>query len=181
MRVGGGWPSNIKGVSVIFMDGDRKYRQSGYQDSNRDRQQSNGRDDRPRPQGPKPSIDITGPRLPRMVQATAASRCFSCATPLQVGIDFKGNCPKCGADLHSCKQCTHFESSTRFQCLKPIPERIAVKDKANECTMFSPRVTVARDSTPPPAPSQSSSSMGGSSQPQNSSSAKAMFDQLFKK
>lgn len=161
------------------MDDDRKYRQNGYQDSSRDRQQSNGREDRPRHQGPKPSIDITGPRLPRMVQATSASRCFSCATPLPAGIDFKGNCPKCGADLHSCKQCSHFESSTRFQCLKPIPERIAVKDKANECAMFSPRFSVARDSAPPAPPGQSSSA--STNQPRSSSNARAMFDQLFKK
>ena len=161
------------------MDGDRKYRQSGYQDSNRDRQPNNGRDDRPRPQGPRPSIDITGPRLPRMVQATAASRCFSCATPLQAGTDFTGNCPKCGANLHSCRQCSHFESSTRFQCLKPIPERIAIKDKANECTFFSPRFSVARDSAPPAPPSQSSSA--SSNQQRSSTDARAMFDNLFKK
>ncbi len=50
--------------------------------------------------------------------------------------------------LHCCKQCAHFEPSTRFQCLKPIPARIAVKDQANECELFSPRVTVARDAAP---------------------------------
>src|SRR5882724_11265366 len=135
------------------MDGDRKYSQRGYQDRDRDRN-SNGnghsredrsRDDRPKPQGPRPSIDVTGPRLPRLVQSVTASRCFSCATTLPLGTDFKGNCPKCNAALHCCKQCAHFEPSTRFQCLKPIPVRIPVKDQANECELFSPRVTVARE------------------------------------
>src|SRR5215467_9116623 len=134
------------------MEGDRKYRQRGYQDSSRPDFSGNGgpgREDRPRPQGPRPPIDITGPRLPRMVQAVTAARCFNCATALPEGVDFRGNCPKCGVALHCCKQCAHFEPSTRFQCLKPIPVRIAIKDQANECALFKPRVTVARDATQP--------------------------------
>src|SRR4051794_12087324 len=132
------------------MDSDRKYRQPGYMNSDRDSKPRN--DDRPRPNGPRPPIDITGPRLPRLVQAVTASRCFSCSTTLPGSIDFDGKCPKCNADLHCCKQCSHFEPSTRFQCLKPIPVRIPLKDKANDCSLFSPRLTVARDapaSAPP--------------------------------
>src|SRR5215469_7272992 len=113
------------------MDSDRKYRQHGYMDSDRD---SKGPpEERPKPQGPRPPIDVTGPRLPRLVQHVAASRCFNCATTLPPGTDFNGACPKCNAELHCCKQCSHFEPSTRFQCLKPIPVRIASKDKTNEC------------------------------------------------
>lgn len=126
------------------MDGDRKYKQSGYNESGNST--GNGNQQKPRqPQGPRPSIDITGPRLPRLVQSVTASRCYSCATTLPADVDFKGACPKCNADLHCCKQCSHFEPSTRFQCLKPIPVRIVGKDVANECEMFSARVTVARD------------------------------------
>lgn len=126
------------------MDGERKYKQSGYNESGN--HHGNGNQQKPRqPQGPRPSIDITGPRLPRLVQSVTASRCYNCATTLPAGIDFKGTCPKCNAALHCCKQCSHFEPSTRFQCLKPIPIRIAGKDVPNECEMFSPRVTVARD------------------------------------
>ncbi|HPQ16546.1 MAG TPA: hypothetical protein PLP04_15040, partial [Bryobacteraceae bacterium] len=127
------------------MDNDRKYRQRGYMESDREAQ-SRRSAERPR-LGPRPPIDITGPRLPRLVQTVVASRCYNCATTLPAGTDFKGTCPKCNAALHCCKQCAHFEPSTRFQCLKPIPARIAVKDQANECTWFSPRVAVARDAT----------------------------------
>jgi hypothetical protein len=172
------------------MDGDRKYKQRGYQESDRDRN-SNGNgharhDDRPRPQGPRPSIDITGPRLPRLVQAVTASRCFNCATTLPAGTDFKGNCPKCGTALHCCKQCSHFEPSTRFQCLKPIPVRIAVKDQANECELFSPRVTVAREMTQSqqaPAPARGSGPMGVplAQEVRRPSDTRAAFDNLFKK
>lgn len=156
------------------MDSDRKYRQRGYQDSEREVT----RPDRPRPQGPKPPIDVTGPRLPRLVQAVTASRCYNCATTL-IDVDYRGNCPKCGAALHCCKQCAHFEPSTRFQCLKPIPVRIPSKDQANQCELFKPRVTVAREAT------QAQPSSNGVSprvpEPTSPSNARAAFDNLFKK
>jgi len=164
------------------MDSDRKYRQNGYMDS--DRENRNYREDRPKPNGPRPPLDVTGPRLPRLVQHVAASRCFNCATALPPGTDFSGNCPKCNAELHCCKQCTFFEPSTRFQCMKPIPVRIAVKDKANECALFKPRVTVARDGTSNSAAAPASpppSLNAGPPAPRNADDARNAFDRLFKK
>jgi len=146
-------------------------------DSDRERDRPNG--DRPRPSGPRPPLDVTGPRLPRLVQAVVASRCYNCATALPAGVDFKGNCPKCNCPLHCCKQCAHFEPSTRFQCLKPVPARVPYKDQANECELFEPRVTVARDSTPPAAPL-----IGPAAkipEIRKPSDARAAFDSLFKK
>lgn len=160
------------------MDSDRKYRQNGYMDSERDTKPF--REDRPKPQGPRLPIDVTGPRLPRLVQHVAASRCFNCSTALPADFAFAGTCPKCNSDLHVCKQCTHFEPSTRFQCTKPIPVRIPLKDKANECTLFAARVTVAREGTnnglsaPPPTPM-------GPPAPRNPEDARNAFDRLFKK
>lgn len=162
------------------MDGDRKYKQRGYMDS----YTGESKTDRPKPPGPRPPIDVTGPRLPRLVQAVTAARCFNCSATLPADIDFRGTCPKCNAELHCCKQCAHFEPSTRFQCLKPIPVRIAVKDKTNECSLFSPRVTVARD--------VSSSGAGGNAipkdrpapvieTPRSPNDARLAFDRLFKK
>jgi hypothetical protein len=96
-------------------------------------------------------------------------------------VDFKGICPKCSSPLHCCKQCAHFEPSTRFQCLKPIPARIAYKDRTNECELFKPRVTVARD-----APNTANHLNGNNAgpkvyEPKNSSDARTAFDNLFKK
>ena len=171
------------------MEGDRKYRQRGYNDSDRPHSEngtfrSDRTDDRPRPQGPRQPLDITGPRLPRMVQAVTASRCYNCSTLLIEGFDFRAPCPKCGAALHCCKQCAHFEPSTRFQCLKPITVRIAVKDQANECGLFNPRVTVARDVTHPSSPIGPAAGNGGGAgmpEPRNASDARAAFDSLFRK
>jgi len=66
--------------------------------------------------------------------------------------------------------------------MKPIPVRIAVKDKNNDCSLFTPRVTVARDGTngasaPPPSPAVSN----GPAAPRNADDARSAFDKLFKK
>lgn len=162
------------------MDGDRKYKQRGYQES---AYEPNGnREDRQKPRGPRPPIDVTGPRLPRLVESVTASRCYNCSFPLPVDTDFSLNCPKCGVALHCCKQCSFFEPSTRFQCTKPIPVRVAGKDTANECAFFRARVTVARDSAPP-------SGMAGRpgadrppvEAPKTAADARIAFDNLFKK
>ncbi len=166
------------------MDEDRKYRQRGYQDSGSPAGTGERREgSRSRAPRAKLPLDVTGPRLPRLVESVAASRCFNCATTLPENTDFSGLCPKCGAALHCCKQCAYFEPSARFQCRKPIPERIAMKDQANECEWFSPRVTVARDVKPPaPAPfSPRNGSRLDEPAPRTSSDARAAFDSLFKK
>ena len=157
------------------MDDDRKYKQRGYLDTDRDRGDRRG--DRPKPVGPRPPLDVTGPRLPRLLQNVVAARCFNCSTTLPADIDWRGKCPKCGAALHCCKQCAHFEPSTRFQCLKPIQVRIAVKDQANECELFKPRVTVARDA----APSNGNTTVASVATPRSPNDARAAFDNLFKK
>src|SRR2546423_3364510 len=135
----------------------------------------------PRQRGPRPPLDVTGPRLPRLVQAVTAARCYSCSTTLSSGIDFTGTCPKCNAELHCCKQCSHFEPSTRFQCLKPIPVRIPLKAKANDCTLFSRRVTVARDAPAGIQPTFRDRLPQVPDSPRNQSDARNAFDRLFKK
>jgi hypothetical protein len=164
------------------MDSDRKYRQPGYGDSG-PRPNGNGNSNgfKPKPTGPRPPLDITGPRLPRLVQAVTASRCYSCSTTLPPGTVFDGPCPKCGTALHCCKQCSHFEPSTRFQCTKPVPVRIAAKDQANDCALFSPRVTVAREVTNSQASGGRPATGLNTSPPRSASDARDAFDRLFKK
>jgi len=53
-------------------------------------------------------------------------------------IGFAAVCRKCGGDLHACSQCVHFDTSARFECTEPIPERIPSKQLRNECTFYSP-------------------------------------------
>ena len=165
------------------MDSDRKYRQNGYYDSSASSSNGNGNNGgpRPKPSGPRPPIDVTGPRLPRLVQAVTASRCYNCSTTLPPDTMFQGSCPKCGVALHCCKQCSHFEPSTRFQCNKPIPLRIPIKDQANLCTLFSPRVTVAREASSAQTPGGRPAPGLNTPPPRNANDARDAFDRLFKK
>src|SRR5256712_5892142 len=115
---------------------DRKYRQRGYQD----------RSDETARQKPaeKPARkdDTFGPRAIQMPGTRTVSRCSQCGTLLESLSEPVGQCPKCGFELHSCKQCTYFDTSSRFECTQPIPERIPRKDQRNDCSFYSIRMMV---------------------------------------
>ena len=81
-------------------------------------------------------------------------------------------CPKCGFELHSCRQCTYFDTSSRFECSQPIAERIPRKDERNQCTFYSMRVRVEKETSTPVAPS---------SAPSRPEDARKAFENLFKK
>jgi len=142
---------------------DRKYRQRGYQDSGTERREE--------PRGgakPAPKRDNTfGPRPVQMPGTRLVSRCAQCGTLLQSVTDSPGQCPKCGFELHSCKQCSYFDPSSRFECSQPIPERIPRKDARNECTFYSMSVRVEKETSTP-----------GSARPTD---ARQAFENLFKK
>lgn len=66
--------------------------------------------------------------------------------------------------------------------MKPIPVRIPIKDKANECSLFTPRVTVARDGTAAAASPVAAPPVNvGPAAPRNADDARNAFDKLFKK
>ncbi len=139
---------------------DRKYRQRGYQDSDRDERSSSSQGRRPPPE------NLGGPRPLSMPGRHMVMRCAGCGTLLPTGIDTSGRCPRCNYELHSCKQCANFDPASRFECSKPIPELIARKDARNQCTFYEPRMTVERETT------------STASRPLDARSA---FENLFKK
>jgi hypothetical protein len=157
---------------------ERKYKQRGYEDRDgRDRDKKRERSERP-PEPPRPKHDMLGPRTPRMVGTVTRARCSSCGAALMPGFDPTGECPRCHAALHSCKQCVHFDTGRQFECTQPVPERIAKKDAKNNCTFFEFRMTVEKDTSPVnyatnvvvPAPS-----------PSRPNDARKAFEDLFKK
>lgn len=117
---------------------DRKYRQRGYQDAGEERRKSR----------PQTRQETFGPRTPQMPAKRLVSRCARCGKVLPAGFDPRGQCAYCGFELHSCKQCSHFDTSARFECTRPILVRIAKKDSRNECAYYSPRVTLERHTSP---------------------------------
>ena len=162
---------------------DRKYRQSGYQDSGREAPKRE-------PQRPKaPRGTSEGPRLIRMPGFQEVLRCAMCGVvvPFPLDIEFESRCPKCGNDLRSCKNCRHFDTGARLECTEPIPERIGKKDVRNPCVFFVARMSVereTRDSGGGPFGGGSGGGSGGGNgtpRPSRSSDARSAFDSLFKK
>jgi hypothetical protein len=152
---------------------ERKYTQKGYQERDGERKK------REKPAGPKPRQEQMGPRTPRMVGTVMRARCSNCGTILMPGFDVNGQCPKCKFELHSCKQCVHFDTAAQFECTQPIPERIPRKDVKNECTFFEFRMTVEKDTSPVNYPSNANAAPAtNSGRPDD---ARKAFEDLFKK
>lgn len=76
-------------------------------------------------------------------------RCTTCGAALKnlSEIETDTQCPKCEADLHTCRNCVHFDTSARFECSEPVPKRVARKDKGNDCETFEARTRVEKRTT----------------------------------
>ena len=118
---------------------DRKYRQRGYMEGDRESEQ------RPKQQA-KPS-EREGPRSPRMMAFGEKVKCATCGATIPASIRIDSTCPKCKADLHTCRQCTYFDPGARFECRKPITARLANKGARNNCELFAPRTVVERETS----------------------------------
>jgi hypothetical protein len=142
---------------------DRKYRQRGYQDEPRAPRQENRpaakKEYAPRGQPPIAPKTFSMPGFREVV------RCARCGCELTAATAWSpdGTCTKCGADLHTCAQCIHFDTGATFECQQAVPVRISPKDAKNLCTLYEPRTTVERE-TKTTAPT----------------SARSAFDDLFK-
>ena len=121
---------------------DRKYRQRGYMDHDRERERE--------PQRPKPQskpVDREGPRSPRMMAFGEKVKCAACGIKAPPNITIASSCPNCKADLHTCRQCTYFDPSARFECRKTITAKIVNKNARNMCELFEPRTVVERETS----------------------------------
>jgi hypothetical protein len=146
---------------------ERKYRQRGYQDEPRDRRPES----RPEPKkeyAPRGQPPVQ-PKTFNMPGFREVIKCARCGSPLTVATAWtaQGQCARCGADLHTCAQCVHFDTSAPFECQQQIPARVSPKDARNTCQLFEPRTIVERETT-------------STTSPASVSSAKKAFDDLFK-
>jgi len=144
---------------------DRKYRHRGYQDDDRDRQPQK-KHERPKTDGVR-RYD-SAPRGRGLGAPTKVSfKCARCGHELaQPKIAIDTNCASCGDALHSCSNCSFFNTGARFECQQPIAKRVESKAKRNECKFFKPKaVRDLKVETPE----------GSSNDP------RAAFDALFKK
>jgi hypothetical protein len=145
---------------------DRKYRQKGYQDDDRDRP-ATPKSGRPAPEPGAPAgtrrISRDGPRTINMPGYREVVRCAQCGNVGSADIGSDARCPRCGTDLHACAQCASFDPGSRFECMEAIPARISPKNTRNNCELFAPRTTVERETTTP-----------------RTDDARKAFDDLFK-
>ncbi len=143
---------------------DQKYRQHGYQDSDRERRPEQ------RPQKRPPGERI-GPRTPNFPPRVTVARCANCGALLPKGFDPNAQCPRCNFELHCCKQCVHFDTSTRWECTRPILARVSPKDARNQCTFYEIRMSSERETT----------SGGSGAVAARPSDPRQAFENLFKK
>jgi hypothetical protein len=123
---------------------ERKYGQRGYME-----------DDSPE-KGPR---QPAGPRerseKPRGRGLGAPSktvfRCNRCGHDLDVveAMAVEAVCESCGDDVHTCTNCSSFDTSARFECRQEIPSPIRSKAKRNDCEVFSPKTTKVFDKDKP--------------------------------
>ena len=148
------------------MSDDRKYRQRGYRDDDRDRE--------PKPQAKRPErepgapagtrrISQDGPKNINMPGFRHVVRCSNCGNVVNGEIGLESRCTRCGNDLRACAQCESFDPGSRFECMQPITARVSPKNARNSCTFYSPRTTYERETTTPKV-----------------DSARKAFDDLFK-
>jgi hypothetical protein len=140
---------------------DRKYKQHGYMDEYKEE---------PRKERQRPAKQNGMKRYGMRDGGTARSgiRCARCGNTLSAvaeSVVTESTCEKCGADLHTCTNCSFFNTSSRWECSKPIPARVTPKDSRNECTFFNSAVFVER-------------TFEANATPQD---ARKAFDALFKK
>ncbi len=152
---------------------ERKYKHRGYMSNDREESPKDRRPPEPRPA----RQERLGPKTPRMVGTVLRARCANCGAVLLAGFDPTGQCPRCQAELHSCKQCVHFDTGARFECTQPIPDRIGNKNARNDCTFFEFRMTVEKDTSPVTTQSAPVPTNGGA----RPTDARKAFEDLFKK
>jgi hypothetical protein len=133
----------------------RKYRQQGYQDTDRERKPKPP----PRPKGAEGRVETRFNML---------TRCNNCAAEVHVtgSVQATDKCSNCGTDLHTCRNCLHFDPSARNECVKPVEIRVTNKSANNICTYFECKVLIEKK--------------GSDAGPKKESSHRQAFHDLFK-
>ncbi len=96
------------------------------------------------------------------------TRCNNCAAEIQLmdQIQVTDKCNRCNTDLHTCRNCIHFDPSALNECVKPVETRVANKSENNLCPLFKPKVLIEKK---------------GSGAPKVEDSNRQAFLDLFKK
>ena len=72
--------------------------------------------------------------------------CWNCGKDSGLeGKPFRNDhCPSCLADLRCCRGCRFYDPKAPRHCRERVDETVKIKDKANFCDYFTPRVVGAK-------------------------------------
>jgi hypothetical protein len=94
--------------------------------------------------------------------------CWKCGNAIDyapgVRVGTRDTCPHCDSDLHSCRNCRHYDPAKHNQCAETQAEWVRDKEASNYCDYFSP----------------GGSRRSGAPAPNGADDAKKKFDSLFK-
>lgn len=64
--------------------------------------------------------------------------CWSCSntTEMEDKVRRRDDCPHCGADMRSCKNCQYYDTGSHNDCRETISEYVPDKARANLCGMY---------------------------------------------
>lgn len=66
--------------------------------------------------------------------------CWFCRTKLTypplAAVPRDAECPSCSRDLHSCKNCRHFDPGVHNQCREPNSEWVTDRERSNFCEFY---------------------------------------------
>ena len=162
----------------------RKYGQRGYMESDR-REPGRGSGasgggargfgEPARREPPPPRHNLDRPRGRGLgAPSEQTFRCAVCGTKQDAPASEApaATCEKCGADLHTCTHCTHFDTAARWECRRADERQaaglgtVAKKSKRNDCPLFDAKATLefAQEKQQPADPND----------------PRAAFDALFK-
>lgn len=65
-------------------------------------------------------------------------RCGKSLSALSLPLSRRDQCPACGADLHVCVMCLHFDRNVPRQCREDGAEDVTEKERPNFCDWFKP-------------------------------------------
>ena len=127
--------------------------------------------------GPRSRVEDAAPRSEGAPRGRSAGldkelvvRCKKCSGIVRGfdAIEIATACPKCGAALHACAQCRHFDPAARWECTRNdrIPARIPAKSAANSCPEYE---------------ALTSFDLTGAKAADSPADARRAFDALFKK
>ena len=67
-------------------------------------------------------------------------QCAACSAEITLApgenVGFRDTCERCDADLHSCRNCEHYEPGAHNDCREPSSEWVSDRERANRCDWF---------------------------------------------